>query len=75
MSSPSSCLSLSIASATSPWITVVLFQAGDCSVEDATYLGVPFIQSAFGTSLPRCGQEAANVSYVRRPSSRASAFA
>jgi hypothetical protein len=43
-------------------ITVELFHSGDSSVVDATYLRVLFIQSALGTSLPRSGHEAANVS-------------
>jgi hypothetical protein len=43
-------------------MTVVLFHSGDSSVVDATYLCVLFIQSAFATSLPRCGHEAANTS-------------
>jgi hypothetical protein len=62
-------------SATSPSITSLLCHSGDFRVVDATNLRVLFIQSAFGTSLPRCGHEAAKVSYVRRPSSRASDWA
>ena len=51
-----------MASVTSPSITTELFHFGDSSVVDATYLRVLFIQSAFGTSLPRSGHDAANVS-------------
>lgn len=50
------------ASATSPSITVVSFHSGDTKVDEATYMGVLLIQSEFGTSLPRSGHGAANVS-------------
>jgi hypothetical protein len=50
-----------------------LFQAGSARVEETTYLRMPFILSAKPPSSVRSGQAAAKPSYVRRPSSRASA--
>jgi hypothetical protein len=59
---PSSRLSRETASAVSPFSTVVFCQSGDSRVVEATYFWVLFIQSAFATSLPRSGQEAAKTS-------------
>src|SRR5690242_12998989 len=54
-------------------ITVVLFHAGSCSVDDTTYFGIEFIFSANPCSFVRDGHAAAKPSYVFRPRSCASA--
>src|SRR4051794_6773632 len=54
-------------------ITLVFAHVGSVSVEETTYFGIGFILSAKPTSSVIDGQAAAKPSYVRRPSSIASA--
>src|SRR5919201_4629550 len=60
-----------ISSAMSPLSAVVLVHSGSFTVEEATYLGMLLILSAY--SPPRDGHAAKKPSYVLRPSSTASA--
>src|SRR5215475_807574 len=65
-------LSLATSSATSPRIGVA-FHSMAVTVHDATYFGIVFILTANGPcSCSGSGHEAANSSYVTRPSSSAS---
>src|SRR5690349_4531939 len=72
-SAPEPVLSLVTASTTSPWRNSA-FHSGSVSVVVATYFAIPFIflpKSPVASSI--CGQAALKPSYVRRPSSSASA--
>src|SRR5215211_597902 len=75
MSPPTSSFGFRTSPATSPRITVELFQSASSSpsVVETTYLGMEFILSANPASSVIDGQALAKPSYVTRPSSCASA--